>query len=1802
MQLFAFFGLWGTLAAAAGAASIPIIIHLLNRKRFRIVTWAAMKFLLAAQKQNTRRMRLEQLILLALRVCLVLLIVVAMASVMDWAEPVWGYFWPEGAGFITTRSGRAHKIIVLDGSLSMNLQDAAGQTAFERAREMAVKLVQESPAGDAFNVILMKDRPALIVAEPSQDHNKVAAEIAKLKATHGNAWASATLNMVRDQVAKSSSRFHGREVYFFTDMQQTTWLSGPAWAPSTDNKGNPSKTPLEEIQARARTIFVDLGREGAGNLAVTNLRLDSPLVVTHTQVAISATVKNFGSERRSARVALLIGKAREVAHEPSLNLSVERVEPVRDIAPGGSEAFNFGPRFSAPGTYVIQVRLLGGEAEKGAGADDLDADNARSIVVIVRESVPMLVVNGKLGIDRFDQASEYLRLALNPFPKDAPPGFAPLRPRVIKASQFADAGEGDMTPYDCVWLCDVAQLGPGEVRRLQTHLRRGGGVVVSVGDKVADQVQTFNRRLFQDGEGIVPAQLVAKVDAPAEHHFSLLGSEEAFGMPPLKAFADSGDRSSLRSVRVRSYLQAKRAADARARTILSFMPEVQPLSKESLAKDLPVGDPAILEWNPPLPPVEGEDRDARLPMRYPGKVVLITTTLNMDWTGWPGSPSYGAMMQELARFAVSGKLKDKSSLVGEIIEVYLQARDNEGAVEVSTPDPEEVHRRLVRDKAIREGKFTVRDFLSPGLRKSVQLQGDLAALHWAETEHSGIYLLTLPRDGEELPVAVNVPSTTPDLRGSESDLTRVDAAKLKEVYKGWDFQVVRDPRDVAPASGPGGDDVEVVQGKLGPKIAHYLLLAVLGLLLVEVVLAWSFGHYSAAAGTTAPAKTTALGPALVAALSGVLFLFGAFVLIHNAQTGDFLGFVPDSWRAAVESWLNVDPPEPGEGRRWDLDLKPFLRDSASDPWLVAGIALAAGLMLLLVYRVEGSQASAPYKFLLGGLRLFLVVLTLAFLLPQAKLHFDRQGWPDVVLLIDDSRSMGEADHYQEDAMQNAVKRLGDEVAQREKARLPEHIKALQEKLAAKLAAKDATARREAEELQRKIQSLENQLAQINSPGWRPTRLQLAQALVGRNDNDWLDALLNRRHMKIHLFHLDANGRAIRAGDVTHPDEREPLEQARRALAGFEAEGKESRLGGAVRHVLDLYRGASLSAVIMLTDGVTTRDETLAQVADYAKEKKVPLFFVGIGDDHPIRDLKLHDLNVDDVVNVNERVNFTASLTGQGFKDLTVTVVLKVKDKDGKEIEVDRKVVTVDPKGQSAKVEMAHTPTKPGRKLYIMEVEQPKVDRPEKVVPPSHTRLERAIDVLENKLIRVLYVEGTPRYEFRFLKNLLERERPDEKKNRAIELKVVLLDADAEFPAQDRTALADFPATREELDVYDVIIIGDCDPRHPKLGDKRLRNLVDFVRGDHGRGPDGKAPKVSKTGGGLLMIAGPNYAPHAFRDTPLAAVLPVESGRPPAEPDEQLDSYRLHLTPAGRISPIRFSNSDSVNLATWKKLAPMYWFAQGYRTKPLAEILAVHPTEKAASVQPGQDGRLPLIVQHIVGSGRCMFFGFDETWRWRFRENEEYFNKFWTQTIRYLSRNRILRTVLTLDKQTPYKVGEPIKVSVRFPDSTRVGQKADPKTDVTVIVEYRPPGNDKADPEIETLKLVNAKGHPTLFEELYLRTREGKYRFRLSSPDVSKEDPEGEKPSADALVEHPPGELERLTMNREELQEAARSTRGRFYTLVNADSLLDQLPAGARVSRHAPRPPIRLWNHALIFALVLFLLSAEWILRKRKHLL
>src|ERR1700730_1676487 len=132
----------------------------------------------------------------------------------------------------------------------------------------------------------------------------------------------------------------------------------------------------------------------------------------------------------------------------------------------------------------------------------------------------------------------------------------------------------------------------------------------------------------------------------------------------------------------------------------------------------------------------------------------------------------------------------------------------------------------------------------------------------------------------------------------------------------------------------------------------------------------------------------------------------------------------------------------------------------------------------------------------------------------------------------------------------------------------------------------------------------------------------------------------------------------------------------------------------------------------------------------------------------------------------------------------------------------------------------------------------------------------------------------------------------------------------------------------------------------------------------------------------------------------------------------------------------------------------------------------------------------------------MFLAFDETWRWRLRENELRFNQFWIQTVRYLARNRLGRILLRVDRQPPYRGGEPIKVTARFPDDS-----PPPGADTKVeVVATRTPlrwgqagGQPATGIEKETLQLAKLEGSRATFEAILTRTPEGEYRFRLSAP-------------------------------------------------------------------------------------------------------
>ncbi len=680
--------------------------------------------------------------------------------------------------------------------------------------------------------------------------------------------------------------------------------------------------------------------------------------------------------------------------------------------------------------------------------------------------------------------------------------------------------------------------------------------------------------------------------------------------------------------------------------------------------------------------------------------------------------------------------------------------------------------------------------------------------------------------------------------------------------------------------------------------------------------------------------------------------------------------------------------------------------------------------------------------------------------------------------------------------------------------------------------------------------LRDGLARFDSAGAEPTRWNLARALLLDQDRRFLRALGGE--YKLRLYYLADTPSGARAAAGTD------LEAIAEELRATEAAGKTTRLGDAIHTILDDLRGTAPAAIVALTDGITTEGAPLEEGAASAERRGVPLFLVGIGDDQPARDVKLTDLLVDDLVFVGDILTFEARLTATGFAGEEVNIVLR---KEGEPEPLSRKRVTLGPDGGTQTVRMTHRPESVGQFRYVLEAEPLEGE-----LQTENNRQERSVTVSDEK-IRVLLVQDYPNYEFRYLWNMLTRA------EESIEVHAVLQQADPELVRQDaevdddEPVLRPFPLRREELFSYDVIIFGDVNPA--LISETMLEGVVEFV----------DRPGL---GGAVVFIAGPQFMPAAYRDTPLARLFPADPGsvRLP-RPDEAItEGFQVRPTELGLLSPpLQLALDPAENARIWEGLPPLYWFAELGDLKPGVRVLAGHARETDREGRPR-----PIVCLQYVGSGKVLMHATDETWRWRWRAGDRYFQRYWVQMIRYLARSKLAaearHAVLTSDRRE-YTYGEPVRLRVRFLDERQAPAEDD---GVTVVVEH-------AGHQTQRIALERTTGRRGTFEATLPRPGVGPHHAWVAIPTL----PDG-APSLDFSVVAPPGEFERIQTDLSALRQAARVTGGQVYALDTAARLPRDLPPGRQVPIE-PLPPRPLWNQWPLLFVFLLLLTSEWILRK-----
>lgn len=667
-----------------------------------------------------------------------------------------------------------------------------------------------------------------------------------------------------------------------------------------------------------------------------------------------------------------------------------------------------------------------------------------------------------------------------------------------------------------------------------------------------------------------------------------------------------------------------------------------------------------------------------------------------------------------------------------------------------------------------------------------------------------------------------------------------------------------------------------------------------------------------------------------------------------------------------------------------------------------------------------------------------------------------------------------------------------------------------------------------------------------------TRLNLARLFLLENDREALQRLQEKYRLK--LYAIGETATLIDPGQ----------ENLAAAIRRLEADASSSRLGKCLRDVLEAQRGRPTSAVILLTDGIVTEGRTLSDAAEYARRKTIPLYAVGIGNDRAPRDLRLADLLVESEAFVNDLVHFDLKLAATGAAGQKVKVVLR---RAGQSKALAEETVSIEKDSDIKPVRLMHRPDKEGDWEYEIAIEAKSPD-----ANPENDRLTTTIHV-HNAMIRVLLVQSGPSYEFRFLKSMLERElNPDDEGEPGKRgFQVVLQDADVQFADTDKSALRLFPVTREELFAYDVILFGDANPSF--FSQTMLQNVADFVK---------------ERGGGIVFIAGPRFNPVAYRDTPLASILPIDpaTARLPDPDDDLTQEIRPRPTPLGlSTGTLLLSDSRVENLQLWaQKLPGIYWWVETPHVRPGARVLLEHPTKTGA-----QGASLPLLSMQFVGSGKVMFQAFDGSYRWRFRAGDEYFARYWIQTIRYLSRAKVLgqdRSAELASDREEYQRGEPVLLRLKFLDDRKA-----PAEDDGVSLMLERPGSPRR--TITARRTADARG---VFEATLTNLAEGRYRAWLAAPAL-----EGEPPAKEFRVVAPPGEQARLEMDAVELKSAAKLSAGKFYTFASSGTLLDDLPPGRQV-RIESLPPQPLWNSPLLAGVFVLLLVAEWLARKKAGML
>ena len=583
------------------------------------------------------------------------------------------------------------------------------------------------------------------------------------------------------------------------------------------------------------------------------------------------------------------------------------------------------------------------------------------------------------------------------------------------------------------------------------------------------------------------------------------------------------------------------------------------------------------------------------------------------------------------------------------------------------------------------------------------------------------------------------------------------------------------------------------------------------------------------------------------------------------------------------------------------------------------------------------------------------------------------------------------------------------------------------------------------------------------------------------------------------------------------------------------------LHAALKRVLD--QQPQLAAVVLASDGDWNTGGAPSQAATLLRMKGIPVISVPTGADTKLPDVEIVSFDVPTFAVGGKPLRIPFSIDSSLPRDEVISVSMTTSA--GEEIRSEFNLPAMG-RLQDA---ILWRPTEPGSVHLTLSV--PKTGTERNI---DNNKIEADIDIRKEQL-HVLVIESYPRWEYRYLRNALERDP-------GVEVNTLLFQPDIDKVGAGRGYLKAFPKD-EELTKYDVIFLGDVGVAKNQLTAEQCTAISKLVRDQ---------------ASGLIFMPGVRGFTSSLLSTSLSELLPVvwDEGQPRGWGTAQPGKFVL--TEAGTSSLLtKLEDTEEASAKVWSTLPGFQWYAPALRAKAGTEILATHATES------NQFGRVPLIVTKTYGAGKILYMGADGAWRWRRGVEDKYHYRFWGQVARWMSYQRNMAQ------------GEKMRLFFA-PDRPRTGGAitlnanvmaltGEPLREGAVIAQILSPTGKPS-----SVRLLPAGAEAWgLFTGIFTPTEPGDYKVNLTCTEA------GTALEATISVQGTRKEKRGQPARPEVLREISQLTRGQFIESTDPAKILaaitalpEQLPTERR---------LQIWAHPLWAATLIALLTLFWIGRK-----